>query len=1189
MFMKLNYKNYVLSLLFCLPFLTNAQVGINTTTPNSQLDIRSSNQATPANTDGILIPKIDTFPATNPTVAQQGMLVYLAMVSGSNQPGFYYWNNVTATWLPITGTSVGTLDQAYDFGGAGLGRTITADAGAVLINGTDGLVSTGTFGSGVTAPAGVGTKMFWNPRKSAFRAGFVAGTQWNDASIGDRSIAFGLSTIASGATSTAFGSSTIASDTFSTAFGNGTAANGNTSTAFGNSTIASGSNATAYGDDTSAGGNASTAFGFTTSASGTYSTAFGNQTTASGTNSTALGRQHAAPSFGETVLGIGATTYTPSVNGATQFRAANASDRLFVIGNAIDSNNTSSVDATERSDAMVVLKNGLTRLPSTTNAMITAADGKAVVTKEYLQSNTSGTLDQAYDFGGAGLGGTITADAGAVLINGTDGLISTGTFGSGAILPISGAGAKMFWYPRKAAFRAGAVSGTQWDDVNIGNNSIAFGVNSLANGLYSTAFGSTTTANNSYATSFGDSTIASGITSTAFGNASIANGQNSTAFGDSTIASGMASTAFGESTTANANTSTAFGLDATASGTTATAFGNSTIASGQIATAFGNQTTASGLGSTAFGYGNTASSYGETVIGIGATIYTPSTNGTTQFRTANATDRLFVIGNAIDVNNNSGADATERSDAMVVLKNGNTGIGSSAPQDKLHVVGNIRMVDGNQAAGKILTSDANGTATWQNFNPTNSWNLTGNTGTNSSTNFMGTTDDVDVVFKRNNIQSGLLNSLNTSFGMSALNPVSTGIQITAFGRGALAANTTGNFNTASGYNSLASNTTGISNTAMGNSTLNSNTTGTRNVAVGSVALFDNTIGTDNVAIGVSALNNSTIGIQNTAVGENALITNTTGNSNIGIGYNADVSLGALTNAIAIGTNAQVNTNNSMVLGSINGVNGATATVNVGIGTSAPQTRLDVMDENAVTSITDDGNLLVRTINDQGIDIGGSITLGGMIDNFGTIPRNFASIEGRKETNVQNTSTGYLMFKTNNAGSLTEKMRITSFGDVGIGTTTPGGQFELTLNEGRKPGSTTWTVVSDSRLKTVDGLYTKGLTEIVKLQPIRYHYKNNEKRKFEQEVLDTEFSGFIAQEVQPLFSDAVQVDEDGYLSFNMHSILVASINAIKELNAKITKLEQNQSETEKLKQQIELQQQINSNLEERLKKIEEKLK
>ncbi len=137
---------------------------------------------------------------------------------------------------------------------------------------------------------------------------------------------------------------------------------------------------------------------------------------------------------------------------------------------------------------------------------------------------------------------------------------------------------------------------------------------------------------------------------------------------------------------------------------------------------------------------------------------------------------------------------------------------------------------------------------------------------------------------------------------------------------------------------------------------------------------------------------------------------------------------------------------------------------------------------------------------------------------------------------------------------TERMRLTAAGRIGIGTPTPGGQLELSLNEGLKPGSNTWTTVSDRRLKTINGSYTKGLNEILQLNPIRFNYKNNGKRTFEKVVLDTEFPGFIAQEVQPLFPDAVGTDEDGFMNFNIHPILIASVNALKELNAKNDQLE-----------------------------------
>lgn len=102
-------KTYI-SLLFLLSFqFLTAQVGIGTTSPNSQLDVRSSNQTTPANNDGILIPKIDTFPASNPTASQQGMLVYLTTTTTfaavSKSPGFYYWDNATTNWIGIQTSS----------------------------------------------------------------------------------------------------------------------------------------------------------------------------------------------------------------------------------------------------------------------------------------------------------------------------------------------------------------------------------------------------------------------------------------------------------------------------------------------------------------------------------------------------------------------------------------------------------------------------------------------------------------------------------------------------------------------------------------------------------------------------------------------------------------------------------------------------------------------------------------------------------------------------------------------------------------------------------------------------------------------------------------------------------------------------------------------------------------------------
>lgn len=154
-------------------------------------------------------------------------------------------------------------------------------------------------------------------------------------------------------------------------------------------------------------------------------------------------------------------------------------------------------------------------------------------------------------------------------------------------IPASGAGRRMMWYPGKAAFRAGLVSGDEWDDANIGNSSIALGDQVIASGIRSTAFGALTRATGSLSTAFGDATNATGSRSTAMGSGTLASGGFSTAMGDRTTASGQGSTAMGRST----------------------------VASGLVSLAVGNQVTASGTASVALGQAATASTSGTFVFG----------------------------------------------------------------------------------------------------------------------------------------------------------------------------------------------------------------------------------------------------------------------------------------------------------------------------------------------------------------------------------------------------------------------------------------------------------------------------------------------------------------------------------------------------------------------------------------------
>jgi hypothetical protein len=145
--------------------------------------------------------------------------------------------------------------------------------------------------------------------------------------------------------------------------------------------------------------------------------------------------------------------------------------------------------------------------------------------------------------------------------------------------------------------------------------------------------------------------------------------------------------------------------------------------------------------------------------------------------------------------------------------------------------------------------------------------------------------------------------------------------------------------------------TGTFNTGGGAVALLANTTGSGNSAFGEAALVSNTTGYDNAADGTNALFNNTTGYENTAMGADALYSNTTGTGLTCIGFSCAAPGKNLHNATAIGAHATVKVSNALVLGSVAGVNGATATVRVGIGTSSP-TNLLTLGQGAGPSISD---------------------------------------------------------------------------------------------------------------------------------------------------------------------------------------------------------------------------------------------
>lgn len=188
------------------------------------------------------------------------------------------------------------------------------------------------------------------------------------------------------------------------------------------------------------------------------------------------------------------------------------------------------------------------------------------------------------------------------------------------------------------------------------------------------------------------------------------------------------------------------------------------------------------------------------------------------------------------------------------------------------------------------------------------WSTTGNTGTDTSVNFIGTKDNMPLRFKVNNISAGFLDGLATVYGYRAMassqlnfdpmNPPPTGIYNTAIGTQALELNYSGNYNTAIGQEAISKNLSGNSNIGIGAYSLLSSQTQSDNIAIGTGAL-------ESIGYGI---NNPNIGTKNIGIGTNSLAFNKRGNGAVAIGFNAAYSDTAAEGVVAIGRAALFNNN-----------------------------------------------------------------------------------------------------------------------------------------------------------------------------------------------------------------------------------------------------------------------------------------
>jgi chaperonin cofactor prefoldin len=475
---------------------------------------------------------------------------------------------------------------------------------------------------------------------------------------------------------------------------------------------------------------------------------------------------------------------------------------------------------------------------------------------------------------------------------------------------------------------------------------------------------------------------------------------------------------------------------------------------------------------------------------------------------------------------------------------GNVGIGTNTPTSKLHTASpfsEIRLQNTAINTSLFITAPFNGG--------------TGGVGTNGNYELPFYTNNIERVVIKNDGKVGvgtnvpaaifdvtggdaLINgltigrgsgndTLNTSIGFKALaNNSSAGVQNTSVGSRSLFSNTIGSGNTSVGYNALLDNTSGGSNSAFGAQALQSNTGGTGNTAIGSSALFINSTGADNTGIGSSALRTNTTGVNNTANGVASLYNNLDGSFNTSSGYGS------------LYSNISGNMNAAFGLEALKG--------NLGSNNTAMG--------NHALNVNGSGN--------RNVAIGDS-------SGFFYAHHNWCTFIGSKANSSTNSLTNATAIGANAVVGASNCLVLGSTGvNVGIGISVPTFQLQLSTNSAAKPTSSTWTISSDARLKTVDGTYNRGLSDVLKLNTVKYHYNKGNARNLPTEE---QGYGFVAQELQQVYPEAVKQNEDGYLSVDFHPVLVSYINAIKELNPKA------ENQTKELylmkKQNESLQQQI----------------
>lgn len=242
--------------------------------------------------------------------------------------------------------------------------------------------------------------------------------------------------------------------------------------------------------------------------------------------------------------------------------------------------------------------------------------------------------------------------------------------------------------------------------------------------------------------------------------------------------------------------------------------------------------------------------------------------------------------------------------------------------------------------------------------------------------------------------------------------------------------------------------------------------------------------------------------------------------------------------------------------------------NIGLGTSSPTARLNLVGggikiHNGFSRSTARPSLTTLSIGNYEIrgvgSIGGNTQIDGADDGFLRLSAGGGSsvsaqssidISGGSDNPDMNNS---LVFRT----SGTERFRVNSSGNIGIGTTTPSVSLQVAgdIIANSIAGS------SDARFKSNINPIENSLQKVQQLRGVTFDWKTEEFP--ERAFSDNRALGFIAQEVEKVLPEVVQTEKtaEGYKSVQYDKVVALLVEAIKEQQKQIEVL---QKEIKKIK-------------------------